>query len=194
MKITKAEIITSAVKPEQYPAGGLPEIAMAGRSNVGKSSFINTILTRKNLARTSATPGKTRTLNFFNINDVLALVDVPGYGYAKVSKSERAAWGRMIETYLTERDQLRGVVLIVDVRHEPSRDDLQMYEYVKHFILPVIVVATKADKIPKGRLPKHVKMVKETLKLAPEDMIIPFSAETGQGKEETWKKIRSLLR
>ncbi|SDH35731.1 GTP-binding protein [Alteribacillus persepolensis] len=193
MKVNKAELIISAVQTEQYPKNRLPEIALAGRSNVGKSTFINTLLTRKNLAHTSSKPGKTRTLNFYNINDELTFVDVPGYGYAKVSKAERASWGEMIETYLTERKELRGVVQIVDVRHKPSAEDLQMYEYLKYFQLPVIVIATKADKVSKNKRPKHVKQVKEAMQLEKEDKIILFSAETGQGKEEAWKEIRHLM-
>ncbi|MFC5712681.1 ribosome biogenesis GTP-binding protein YihA/YsxC [Thalassorhabdus alkalitolerans] len=193
VKVTKAEIITSAVKPEQYPNTGLPEIALAGRSNVGKSSFINKVLNRKNLARTSSTPGKTRTLNFFNINDRLLFVDVPGYGFAKVGKGERAAWGKMIELYMQTREELRGVVLLVDIRHKPTGDDQQMYDYLKHFEIPVLVVATKADKVPKSKIQKHVKQVKETLEVEPEDKVILFSAETAQGKEEVWKELYRLI-
>src|SRR3954465_15933799 len=131
MKIKSADIVISAVKPEQYPAGILPEFALAGRSNVGKSSFINKLINRKNLARTSSKPGKTQTLNFYIINEMIHFVDVPGYGYAKVSKSERAAWGKMIETYFTTREQLKAVVLIVDLRHPPTEDDYVMYGFLK---------------------------------------------------------------
>ena len=136
MKVTKSEIVISAVKPEQYPEGGLPEIALAGRSNVGKSSFINTMINRKNLARTSSKPGKTQTLNFYIINDVLHFVDVPGYGFAKVSKTEREAWGRMIETYLTSREELKAVVQIVDLRHAPSQDDVMVTAVEKSLSYP----------------------------------------------------------
>ncbi|WP_018921635.1 ribosome biogenesis GTP-binding protein YihA/YsxC [Salsuginibacillus kocurii] len=190
MKIQKAELYISAPGPEQYPDGQWPEIALAGRSNVGKSSFINKLLNRKNLAYTSSKPGKTRLLNFFNINDAFYFVDVPGYGYAKVSKTERAAWGRMIETYLQERDQLQGIVLLVDVRHKPTEDDQQMYEWLKHHELPVLVVATKADKVPKTKRPRHVKQVKETLQLAAEDELILFSTESGEGKDAAWKALK----
>ncbi|WP_338777449.1 ribosome biogenesis GTP-binding protein YihA/YsxC [Metabacillus sp. FJAT-52054] len=192
MKVTSSEIVISAVKPEQYPDGGLPEIALAGRSNVGKSSFINKLLNRKNLARTSSKPGKTQTLNFYIINEVLHFVDVPGYGFAKVSKSERDAWGRMIETYLTNREELKAVVLIIDVRHKPTKDDIMMYNFLKHYGIPVIVVATKADKIPKTKWQKHVKIVEEELDLAEEDSIVLFSAETAKGKEEAWGAIKRL--
>ncbi|MBS2969912.1 YihA family ribosome biogenesis GTP-binding protein [Metabacillus sp. KIGAM252] len=192
MKVTSSEIVISAVKPEQYPDAGLPEIALAGRSNVGKSSFINKLLNRKNLARTSSKPGKTQTLNFYIINEVLHFVDVPGYGFAKVSKSERDAWGRMIETYLTNREELKAVVLIIDVRHKPTKDDIMMYNFLKHYGIPVIVVATKADKIPKTKWQKHVKIVEEELELAEEDSIVLFSAETAKGKEEAWGAIKRL--
>ena len=189
MKVTSSEIVISAVKPEQYPDLDLPEIALAGRSNVGKSSFINKLLNRKNLARTSSKPGKTQTLNFYIINEMLHFVDVPGYGYAKVSKSERDAWGKMIETYFTKRRQLCAAVLLVDLRHAPSKDDVMMYEFLKHHDIPTIVVATKADKIPKGKWQKHMKVVRETLDKDPNDPLICFSSETGQGKVEAWSAI-----
>jgi GTP-binding protein len=189
MKVTSSEIVISAVRPEQYPDLDLPEIALAGRSNVGKSSFINKLLNRKNLARTSSKPGKTQTLNFYIINEVLHFVDVPGYGYAKVSKSERDAWGKMIETYFTKRRQLCAAVLLVDLRHAPSKDDVMMYEFLKHHDIPTIVVATKADKIPKGKWQKHMKVVRETLDKDPNDPLICFSSETGQGKVEAWSAI-----
>jgi len=193
MKVTNAELIISAVKQEQYPTDHLPEIALAGRSNVGKSSFINKMINRKNLARTSSKPGKTQTLNFYLINENLYFVDVPGYGFAKVSKKEREAWGKMIETYLMSRDQLKAVVLIVDVRHNPTKDDVMMYEFLKYYHIPVIVVATKADKVPKGKWQKHLKSVKETLKMKPTDELVLFSAETGHGKDEMWGILKNLI-
>ncbi|MDA1477464.1 ribosome biogenesis GTP-binding protein YihA/YsxC [Bacillus changyiensis] len=193
MKVTKSEIVISAVKPEQYPGGGLPEIALAGRSNVGKSSFINTMINRKNLARTSSKPGKTQTLNFYLINDILHFVDVPGYGFAKVSKTEREAWGRMIETYLTLREELKAVVQIVDLRHAPSQDDVMMYHFLKHYDIPVIVIATKADKIPKGKWDKHAKVVRQTLSIKQGDELILFSSETKKGKPEAWFAIEQAI-
>ncbi len=193
MKITSADIVISAVRREQYPEGDLPEFALAGRSNVGKSSFINKMLNRRNLARTSSKPGKTQTLNFFLINEAFHFVDVPGYGFAKVSKSERAAWGRMIETYLTSREQLRAALLIVDLRHPPTKDDVMMYDFFKHYEIPCIVVATKADKIPKGKWQKHLKVTKTTLNLEQGDEIILFSSETGLGKEEAWKALNAKM-
>jgi GTP-binding protein len=194
MKVTSADIVISAVRPAQYPETTIPEIALAGRSNVGKSSFINKMLNRKALARTSSKPGKTQTLNFFLINEQLFYVDVPGYGYAKVSKTEREAWGKMIETYLTTREQLRSVVLLVDLRHAPSQDDVMMYDFLKHYELPVIIVATKADKIPKGKWDKHAKVVRETLQIEEGDELILFSSETGMGKEKAWSAIEKACK
>ncbi|WP_075982480.1 ribosome biogenesis GTP-binding protein YihA/YsxC [Bacillus massilinigeriensis] len=193
MKVTSSEIIISAVKPDQYPDTSIPEFALAGRSNVGKSSFINKMLNRKGLARISSKPGKTQTLNFYLINEILHFVDVPGYGYAKVSKKEREAWGKMIETYLTTREQLKAVVLIVDLRHPPSNDDVMMYDFLKHYEIPCIVIATKADKIPKGKWQKHLKVTKEELDLDPNDTIIVFSSETGEGKDKAWSVIESYM-
>lgn len=193
MKVTSSDIVISAVRPEQYPETELPEFALAGRSNVGKSSFINRMLNRKGLARISSKPGKTQTLNFYLINEVLHFVDVPGYGYAKVSKSERAAWGKMIETYLTRREQLKAVVLIVDLRHPPTEDDVMMYDFLKHYEIPCIVIATKADKIPRGKWQKYLKVTKETLDLEASDQIVLFSSETGEGKDKAWSIIESYM-
>ena len=193
MKVNTAEIVISAVGPKQYPEGNLPEIALAGRSNVGKSSFINKMIHRKNLARTSSRPGKTQTLNFYILNESFYFVDVPGYGFAKVSKTEREAWGKMIEQYLVERDQLKAVVQLVDLRHPPSKDDCLMYDWLKYHELPVIIVATKSDKIPKGKWDKHKKVVKETLNMDPSDKIVLFSSETGHGKDEAWGVLNSYL-
>ncbi|KRN56253.1 ribosome biogenesis GTP-binding protein YsxC [Carnobacterium divergens DSM 20623] len=193
MDVHKADIVISAVSPAQYPSTGLPEIALAGRSNVGKSSFINRMINRKGLARTSGKPGKTQTLNFYIIEEQFYFVDVPGYGYAKVSKTERAKWGQMLETYLTQRDTLKAVLSVVDLRHAPSSEDVQMYEFLKYYELPVIVVATKADKIPRGKWNKHIKIVKDTLNFDENDEFIMFSSETGEGKEEAWNVIEKYL-
>ncbi len=189
MKITEAEIVISAVAPEQYPPDGLPEFALAGRSNVGKSSFINKMINRKALARTSSKPGKTQTLNFYKLNQSIMFVDVPGYGYASVSKKEREAWGKMIEQYFTTRQELCAALLIIDLRHEPSSDDVTMYDFLKYYDIPCLIVATKADKIPKGKWQKHLKIVKDKLALKPQDRLFLFSAETGFGKEEIWREI-----
>lgn len=184
-----ASLLLSAANKSHYPEDDIPEIALAGRSNVGKSSFINTLLGRKNLARTSGKPGKTQLLNFFNIDDKIRFVDVPGYGYAKVSKVERARWGKMIEEYLTSRDNLRAVVSLVDLRHEPSTEDVQMYEFLKYYEIPVIVVATKADKIPRGKWNKHESMIKKKLKFEQEDAFILFSSVDRIGIDQAWDAI-----
>lgn len=184
-----ASLLLSAANKSHYPEDDIPEIALAGRSNVGKSSFINTLLGRKNLARTSGKPGKTQLLNFFNIDDKIRFVDVPGYGYAKVSKVERARWGKMIEEYLTCRDNLRAVVSLVDLRHEPSTEDVQMYEFLKYYEIPVIVVATKADKIPRGKWNKHESMIKKKLNFEQEDAFILFSSVDRIGIDQAWDAI-----
>ena len=184
-----AEILLSAANKSHYPQDDIPEIALAGRSNVGKSSFINTLLNRKNLARTSGKPGKTQLLNFFNIDDKLRFVDVPGYGYAKVSKTERAKWGKMIEEYLTSRDNLRAVVSLVDLRHDSSADDVQMYEFLKYYEIPVIVVATKADKIPRGKWNKHENAIKKKLDFDKTDDFIIFSSVDKTGLDQAWDAI-----
>ena len=184
-----ADILLSATNKSHYPQDDIPEVALAGRSNVGKSSFINTMLNRKNLARTSGKPGKTQLLNFFNIDDKLRFVDVPGYGYARVSKKEREKWGKMIEEYLTTRDNLRAVVSLVDLRHEPSADDVQMYQFLKYYEIPVILVATKADKIPRGKWNKHESMIKKKLDFDKTDTFIIFSSVNKTGVEEDWNAI-----
>ncbi|KPL60840.1 ribosome biogenesis GTP-binding protein YihA/YsxC [Rossellomorea sp. SC111] len=194
MKVNQVELVISAVRPEQYPGDILPEFALAGRSNVGKSSFINKMIGRKSMARISSKPGKTQTLNFYKIEETLYYVDVPGYGFAKVSKTEREAWGKMIETYITSREQLRAVILIVDLRHAPTNDDVMMYDFLKHHGLPCIVIATKADKIPKGKWQKHLKVTRETLNMDSEDDLIMFSSETGLGKDKAWDAIRSYYK
>ncbi|KYD10855.1 ribosome biogenesis GTP-binding protein YihA/YsxC [Heyndrickxia sporothermodurans] len=193
MKVNNAELVISAVRQEQYPDERLPEFALAGRSNVGKSSFINKMINRKALARTSSKPGKTQTLNFYKIEESLFFVDVPGYGFAKVSKSEREAWGKMIETYITTREQLCAVLQIVDLRHPPTKDDILMYDFLKHYQIPCVIIATKADKIPKGKWQKHLKITKETLNFDPQDDIVVFSSETGEGKDKVWGILKKWM-
>ncbi|MCL1630526.1 ribosome biogenesis GTP-binding protein YihA/YsxC [Sporolactobacillus sp. CPB3-1] len=193
MKVTQADYVISAVGPAQYPNNGLPEFALAGRSNVGKSSFINKMLNRRNLVRISEKPGKTQKLNYFIINDSFYFVDVPGYGYAKVSKKEKEAWGRMLETYFAERTVLSAVVHLVDLRHPPSKEDVQMHEFLAFYKRPVITIATKADKIPKSRQQKHKQIIAQTLSLTPEDPLILFSSQTGAGKEEAWRALEHYL-
>ncbi|WP_102691172.1 ribosome biogenesis GTP-binding protein YihA/YsxC [Rummeliibacillus pycnus] len=193
MKVNNVEMVISAVQPSQYPEDGLPEFALAGRSNVGKSSFINRMIGRKSMARISSKPGKTQTLNFYKIEEQLFFVDVPGYGYAKVSKSEREAWGKMIEQYLTGRAELKAVVQIVDIRHEPTDDDCMMYDFLKHYNIPTIVIATKADKIKKGNYAKHKKIIEEVLDMDPDDPLILFSSEKGMGMEQAWAEIEKRM-
>lgn len=185
--IQKADIIISAVKEEQYPNMRLPELAIAGRSNVGKSSFINKLLNRKKLARTSSKPGRTRTINFFNIEDTFIMVDVPGYGYAKVSKGELEKWSQMMETYFSTREELVTTVLLVDFRHKPTAQDVQMYEYLKYLEYPVLIVATKADKVKRGVHNRHMNQIVNTLAVREEDTVVPFSIVTGQGLDKVWK-------
>lgn len=189
MNINQAEFIISAVQPHQYPEDALPEIALAGRSNVGKSSLINKMIQRKSLARTSSQPGKTQQLNYYRINERIYFVDFPGYGYAKVSKVQRQQWGDMIERYIREREPLKMLLLIIDVRHPPSKDDCLMYNWLKHYDIPVCLVVTKADKIPRSKWDKHVKIIKQALEADPRDPVVLFSSETGLGREQLWDVI-----
>jgi GTP-binding protein len=193
MKVNQAEFIISAVGPSQYPQDALPEIALAGRSNVGKSSLINKMISRKNLARTSSQPGKTQTLNYYLINQDLYFVDLPGYGYAKVSKTKRQEWGKFIENYLLEREELKLLILLVDLRHPPTKDDQAMYEWLIHNDITVVVVATKADKIPKGKWAKHAKITRETLGMLKDDKLVVFSSEIGLGKDELWAILEEAI-
>lgn len=193
MKVKNAELDRVAVKPDQYPCDGLPEIAFAGRSNVGKSSLFNTLVNRKKLARVSQSPGKTRTINFYVINDRFRIVDLPGYGYAKVSKSVSQQWGPMIEKYLASRSELVKVVQLVDSRHEPSKQDVQMYEWLKYYGMDGIVVATKSDKISRNELAKNIALIRKTLKMASEDKVIAVSSLKKTGYEELWEILEELI-
>ena len=186
MDVHDVKLTISAVAAAQYPEDGHPEIAFLGRSNVGKSSLINKPIQRKAMARTSGVPGKTQTLNFYDLDSRLFFVDVPGYGYAKVSKTARAKFAAMIETYLTTRQPLRGVVLLVDSRHEPTADDISMYQYLKYYQLRTLVVATKIDKTPKSKRLHVAKQIKQRLDLNQTDDVILFSATTGEGYEAVW--------
>jgi GTP-binding protein len=190
MRITSAEFITSAVAPAQYPAAIGPEIAFVGRSNVGKSSLINTLLNRRGLAKTSATPGKTRTINFFRVNGQLGFVDLPGYGFAKVSRSERATWGPMMATFFQTRRELRGVVQLIDARHEPTADDQQTRAWLLQWQRPLLVVATKVDKIGRSQRPSHLKRIAEVLRLDDTAALMPFSAQTREGRDDVWEWMR----
>lgn len=192
MKIKWSAHAATAVGPEGYPDSGLPEIAMVGRSNVGKSSVINFLTGRKNLARVGNTPGKTRLINFFNLEDRLFLVDLPGYGYAKVSKDERLRWGRIVETYLNRREQLKIVLMLVDIRHKPTAEDKIMHEWICSMGKPHIIIAAKADKITRTHYRERIKEIRQTLELAPEAPVIPVSVTNKIGLDELWEKIKEL--
>ncbi len=189
MKIKNVELSIVCGITSKLPETDRVEIAFAGKSNVGKSSLINALMNRKALARTSAIPGKTQTINFYNINDIMYLVDLPGYGYAKVSEKEKEQWGKLIERYLNTSKQLKAVFLLIDIRHEPSANDKMMYEWIVAQGYHPIIIATKSDKLKRSQIQKHVKMIKEGLKLLPGTIMIPFSAETKQGREEIWELI-----
>ena len=189
MKIRSSEIEVSAIRKEQYPKEGLPEIALVGRSNVGKSSATNALLNRRNFARTSQTPGKTRTINFYKINNEFYFVDLPGYGYAKVSKSEKDKWGVIMERYLQDRPELCAIFLLVDIRHEPTNDDVMMYEWIKHFGYNCVVIATKADKISRGQYQKHMSIIRKKLQLEKDEKVIPLSSSKKTGVEDVWNEI-----
>ena len=191
MIIKNSEFIISAVKRHQYPIDGRNEIAFVGRSNVGKSSIINALTNRRKLAKVSQTPGKTRLINFFLINNDFYLVDLPGYGYAKVSKKEKESWGKTIETYLTDRDELKRVILLVDSRHKPTADDIMMYEWIKHFGYECVVIATKADKISRGQYQKHMSIIRKKLQLEKDEKIIPLSSSKKTGVEDVWNEMVS---
>ena len=193
MQINKSELEAVAVKPMQYPEPSVPEIAFAGRSNVGKSSLLNLLTRRKKLARVSGSPGKTRTINFYRINDEFRIVDLPGYGYARVSKSESEKWGAMMESYLENREGLLKVIQLVDIRHKPSAQDVQMYDYLKYFNLDGIVVATKADKVSSNQRSKNILEIRKTLGMSKSDKIIPVSALKKSEHEVLLDEIEKLL-
>ena len=193
MKIKNVELQIVCGITSKLPETDKVEIAFAGKSNVGKSSLINALMNRKSLARTSATPGKTQTINFYNVNDVMYLVDLPGYGYAKVSEKEKIEWGKLIERYLNTSKQLKAVFLLIDIRHDPSANDKMMYDWIVNQGYHPIIVATKLDKLKRSQIQKHVKMIKEGLQLIPGTVVIPFSAETKQGREEIWELMDTYL-
>ena len=193
MNIHKVDLTISAVKPSQYPNTNFPDLAFAGRSNVGKSSLINKLLNRKSLARVSQKPGKTATINFYNIDDTLNFVDLPGYGFAKVSKEEKKRWGKMIETYLNTRKQLSQVILLVDSRHKPTEDDIMMLSFIRGVCPRAVVVATKFDKLKPSQRQISLKLIIDTLGLEGDDIIIGFSAVNGTGVEEFWTYVNEIV-
>jgi GTP-binding protein len=201
MKIKSADLERVAVNKDQYPEISLPEIAFAGRSNVGKSSLINNLLNRRSLARTSQTPGKTQTINFYIINQEVFFVDLPGYGFARVPKDIKKTWGKMVETYLSDRDNLQAVFLLLDIRHEPTKEDAEMYQWLKHFGVPTAIIATKADKIARGQWQKHTSVITKKIQKDPDDPLIIHSSSSGQGKDailnlideitDYWKELKA---
>lgn len=193
MNVKKAEIVISAVSQAQYPEDNLPEIVLLGRSNVGKSSFINTLIRRKALARTSSQPGKTQTMNFYRINDAFYFVDMPGYGYAKVSKKEREKWGVMIEEYLRERKNMVQVCQLIDSRHEPSEDDCLMYDWLVYYGIKPLVIATKSDKLSRSAAQKAIKRIRSGLGADQKQKVILFSSETQIGKDEAWACLEKVI-
>ena len=193
MVIKSVNLETVCGVTSTLPVNDKPEFAFAGKSNVGKSSLINALMNRKAYARTSAQPGKTQTINFYNINDALYYVDLPGYGYAKVSQTEKEKWGKMIERYLHKSQQIRQVFLLIDIRHEPGANDKQMYEWIVYNGYRPVIIATKLDKINRSQIQKHVKMLRTGLGMRKDDILIPFSAETKQGREEIWALIESRM-
>lgn len=193
MKITSAEFVKSAVWPTQYPPGTMPEIAFVGRSNVGKSSLMNALVGRKKLAKTSNTPGRTQLINFFNINDSISFVDLPGYGFAKVAQSVKKDWGDMIETYLRERQNLAMVVSILDIRRDPNSDDLSLLEWLADFRIPYVVVLTKTDKLSNNQAIGRKRLIEKALGAAVRQQTVLFSAKTQRGKEELWQILENHL-
>ena len=193
MEVKKADLSRVGVNFSQYPKDSKPEIAFVGKSNVGKSSLINAMVNRNKLARTSSQPGKTRTINFYGVNDLFYIVDVPGYGYAKAPKSEIERWSRMTEEYMQKRKELTGVVMLIDIRHEPGENDKVMYQWLKHYGYKIVIAATKSDKIKRSQIQKQVSVIRKTLGLNADDYIIPFSGIEKTGKDELWSVIENEL-
>lgn len=192
MNIHNVSLTISAVRPNQYPTTGYMEFAFAGRSNVGKSSMINKLLNRKSLARVSGTPGKTITINFYNIDDTIYLVDLPGYGYAQRSKSETEKWGKMMEDYLANREPLVQTILLVDSRHKPTKDDITMANWIRHYHTNLTVVATKMDKLKKREIEPNLQRIWETLEMGEDDILVPFSTQDDEGKYTVWDMIEMM--
>ncbi len=192
MNIHNVSLTVSAVRPNQYPTTGYMEFAFAGRSNVGKSSMINKLLNRKSMARVSGTPGKTVTINFYNIDDTIYLVDLPGYGYAQRSKEQTEKWGKMMENYLANREPLVQTILLVDSRHKPTKDDVQMAEWIRHYHDNLIVIATKMDKLKKREIEPNLARIWETLEMGEDDILVPFSTQDDEGKYTVWDMIEMM--
>lgn len=193
MNVNNVNLEVVSGNTSQFPETGLLEIAFAGKSNVGKSSLINALINRKSYARTSSQPGKTQTINFYNIEDKLYFVDLPGYGYAKVSKTERERWGKFIESYLYERQQIKQILLLVDIRHEPGNNDKMLYDWIVYNGFDPIVIATKLDKIKRSQIDKHVSIIRKSLGITDRKKIVPFSATTKQGKDTLWEIIDDII-
>lgn len=193
MNINNIELTAVCGRKDQYPESELTEIAFVGKSNVGKSSLINCMVARKAIARISQNPGKTRTINFYNVENIVHFVDLPGYGYAKASKSEMQKWGKMIEDYLFCRKQLKSIILLIDIRHEVGKNDKMMYEWLKHYKYKIVIVATKSDKLKRSQLNKHTSMIRKGLNLQEEEILIPFSSETKANREKLWEVIKEML-
>lgn len=193
MEVKNTSLAKIGTNFSHYPMDGKPEIAFAGKSNVGKSTLINAILGRRALARTSSQPGKTRTINFYDVNDKMYVVDLPGYGYAKAPKTEIIKWGQMIEEYLEKREELKAIILLIDIRHEPGKNDIMMYDWLKHYGYDIIIAATKSDKINRSQIQKHLSVIRKTLNLQPGDVLIPFSGEKKTGVQELWAEIEKFL-
>jgi len=194
MIVNNVNLEAVAAKPHQYPTDQKPEIAFVGRSNVGKSSLINTMINRKALARTSQNPGKTRTINFYNVEDMLYFVDLPGYGYAKAPKTEKEKWGNMIETYLLKRVELKRIIMLVDIRHDDQENDKTMYNWLKYYNYEIILAATKVDKLKRSQVQKHVSGIRKFLDLEKSDVIIPFSSKDKIGNVELWEEIEKSIK
>ena len=193
MEVKYSSLAAVGTNFSQYPQDGRPEIAFAGKSNVGKSTLINAMLGRRTLARTSSQPGKTRTINFYDVNGVMYAVDLPGYGYAKAPKTEIARWSKMIEEYLQKREELKAIILLIDIRHEPGKNDVMMYEWLKHYGYDIIIAATKSDKLNRSQIPKQLSVIRKTLGLGAEDVLIPFSGEKKTGVDELWAEMERFL-
>lgn len=193
MNVNNVALTAVCGRKDQYPTTDLPEVAFVGKSNVGKSSLINCMVNRKSLARTSQNPGKTRTINFYNIENIVHFVDLPGYGYARASKSEIAKWGKMIEEYLLEREQLKSIILLIDIRHEPSQNDKMMYDWLKHYGYQIIIVATKSDKLKRSQLNKHLSVISKSLNIDKQEILIPFSSQTKDGRDNLWDIIKTVI-